>query len=270
MLNTWLDIVTEYRCPESTMRRAALFALLTLITGLPGAAWAAEQAGQSANATKVELALHYDFLSDQVAKVIDLSGNEHAGTLRGGELVYGRRKTAVKLDGTGLISMDGSPNALNPACRPLTVGAFCQPAAPDGVLLAMGDKNNGFSLYLKAGVPQFAVRAQGRLFKIAARDPVVMDQWVHLAGAIDAQGNIWLIVNGWPGASVEGKLIPQRPAEPFCVGADPGSPVGEYATPFPWHGLVQDIRWYWGFMDRNGNRDEWGDWADLPGCGCKK
>ena len=65
----------------------------------------------------------------------------------------------------------------------------------------------------------------------------------------------------------EGKVIPRKPAESFCVGADPGSPVGQYASTLPWHGLVQDVRLYWGFMDRNENRDQWGYWADLPGCG---
>lgn len=252
------------------MRRAALLPVLTVTVCLVGTALAADRASRNATKTPVELALQYDFLADQVSEVSDFSGKKHDGTLRDGEIVYGRRKNAVKFDGKGFIFQESVPDTLNPKARPLTVGAFCQPTAPDGVLVAMGDKTNGFSLYLKDSVPHFVVRADGGLFTVAAEDPVAMNQWVHLAGAVDATGKVWLIVNGWPGNSVDGKLIPQKPTEPLSVGADPGSPVGEYTTPLPWHGLVQDIRLYWGFMDRNDNRDQWGDWADLPGCGCKK
>jgi len=202
--------------------------------------------------------------------VRDYSGKDHDGTLRDGEIVAGRQKQAVKFSGLGAISMDGVPDTLNPQARSLTVGAFCQPSSPEGVLVSMGDHTNGFSLYLHGGVPHFAVRADGKLFTAAAVDPVVMDQWVHLAGAIDGQGRIWVVVNGWFGANVQGKVIPRKPAESFCVGADPGSPVGQYPSTLPWHGLVQDVRLYWGFMDRNENRDQWGDWANLPGCGCRK
>lgn len=56
----------------------------------------------------------------------------------------------------------------------------------------------------------------------------------------------------------------------FCVGADIGSPVGEYAAPLNWHGLIEDVRRYWGLIDRNEQRDALQDWADLPGCGCRK
>ncbi len=69
------------------------------------------------------------------------------------------------------------------------------------------------------------------------------------------------------GEIVEGR---QKPAEPFCVGADTGSPVGEYAPAMHWQGLLEDVRLYWGFMDRNENREQLQDWADLPGCGCRK
>ena len=91
----------------------------------------------------------------------DYSGKKHDGTLLDGEIVYGRRKNAAQFNGKGFISLEGVPDTLSPKSRPLTVGAFCQPTAPDGVLVAMGDQTNGFSLYLKDSVPHFAVRAEG-------------------------------------------------------------------------------------------------------------
>jgi hypothetical protein len=37
-----------------------------------------------------------------------------------------------------------------------------------------------------------------------------------------------------------------------------------------WQGLVEDIRLYWGFMDREADGTVMKDWADRPGCGCGK
>ena len=47
------------------------------------------------------------------------------------------------------------------------------------------------------------------------------------------------------------------------IGAVPGE------APLPTL-LLQDVRLYWGFMNRDDHREEWGEWADLPGCGCKR
>ena len=253
------------------MKRSILylaFALGILATGRDPRA--AEQPKGGLGSGKSELVLQYDFSSVHGTRVGDGSGKKHDGELKGGEIVEGRRNPALQLNGDGLISMAEIPDSLNPRSRALTIGALCKPATADGIVAAMGDRANGFSLYLKGGVPQFAVRASGELFKVAGDEPVPMDQWVHLIGTLDAKGVLWLIVDGWPVAHAKGKLIPQKPAEPFCVGADTGSPVGEYGNARHWRGLLEDVRLYWGFMNRNENWEELQDWADLPACGCRK
>jgi hypothetical protein len=249
------------------MRSTALILALLFVVGFGYPVQAAER---HAGKAKLEPALQYDFVIGQGPKISDASGKKHNGLLKNGEIVFGHIKNAVKLDGNGMISIAPLPATLDPALRSLTVGAFCQPASPDGVIVAMGDKTNGFSLYLKEGVPHFVVRANGELFKVAAPEPVIMEQWVHLAGTIDAQGKMSLIVDGWPVAASQGKLIPQKPSGGFSIGADSSSAVGEYTSPLCWHGLLQDARLYWGVADRTEDRDLWGDWANLPGCGCKK
>jgi hypothetical protein len=231
---------------------------------------AADRAATRRDPAHPELALQYDFFRVEGGRVDDASKQDHAGRLQRGEVVYGRRKPAVKFDGQGLITLDDPANGVQVASRSLTVGALCNPAAADGVLVAVGDKTNGFSLYLKDAVPHFAVRTGGELFLIHADEPVVLGQWVHLYGALDADGQLWLVLNGWPKAHAPGRPIAEQPSESFTVGADPGAPVGEYASPLPWRGLMEDVRVYWGFLDRNEQRDELQDWADLPGCGCRK
>ena len=131
-------------------------------------------------------------------------------------------------------------------------------------------ERDGFSLYLKEGVPHFAVRSHGELASVADDDLVVLEQWVHLLGAVGSDGQLQLLVNGWPVAKAQGKLIAGTPEKPLCIGADFGGPIGDYKGPLNWRGLLEDVRLYWGVMDRNEHRDELGDWADLPGCGCRK
>jgi RNA polymerase sigma factor (sigma-70 family) len=219
------------------------------------------------NQVDLELVLRYDFFGGKGSQVKDASVHKHHGVLHDGEIVTGEGNPAVKLRGKGGITQ---ADILDLTSRPFTVGALCRPTAGAGVVATLGDKNNGFSLYLKDKKPVFAVRVDGELAQVVGDDPMELDQWIHLAGGIDAKGKLWLLVNGWPAASGQGKLIARLPAAPFCVGADPGSPVGDYQSPFAWEGFLTDVRLYWGFLDRNENREALAEWADLPGCGCGK
>jgi hypothetical protein len=88
-------------------------------------------------------------------------------------------------------------------------------------------------------------------------------------GTLDAAGQSSLVVNGWPTAAAQGKLISATPEQPLCIGADCASTADDDKRLPNWTGLLEDIRLYWGVMDRNEHRDELGDWADSPGCGCK-
>ena len=246
-----------------------------VVTGLQPAAAAPQATRQpTSQATPAagppQLALHYDFGMDEGERTSDASGNGHDGQLVGATLTEGRLKNAVQLAGAGSVRMATVPASMDPRMRALTVGAFCRPSALDGVLLAMGDSTNGYCLYLEAGVPHFAVRAAGDLTVAVGRDPVVVDQWVHLAGAIDPRGTVYLLVNGWTMAAVTGSLVTGTPTEPFAVGMDVGSPVGRYGQNTGWAGLVQDVRLYWGYLDRQGSLSAWQTWADLPGCLCKQ
>lgn len=252
------------------MRHTMRWTAAALVLGtLDAAAGGEVPRPRPARGEAVKLALHYDFFLTDGSTVSDASPNKLDGAMTGGEIVEGRGRNAVKFDGKGMIVVPGTLEKLDPSQRLFTVGALCQPAAPDGVVLSMGDATNGFCLYLKGGIPRFAVRAGGELTVVSGTEPLPMDQWVHLAGAIDRDGNAWLIVNTWPEAHAKAALVASRPAEPFCVGADPGAQVPD-GSPVPsWHGLIQDVRLYWGHMTLEEEREDFKDWARMPGCGCK-
>jgi Concanavalin A-like lectin/glucanases superfamily len=248
---------------KSTTLLSGFILLLLLVPPVPAA-------GAEAGRAEPQLALLYDFQAVEGAQIPDGSGHGHTGTLEAGEIVLGRNKPAVQFAGKGLVTMTQSSGSLDPASRALTVGAMCKPGAPDGVIVSMGDTTDGFSLYLQGGVPHFAVRENGALHEVVAADPVDLDQWVHVAGVIDGRGKLALLVNAFPVAQAPGSFLAHTPSEPFSVGADVGSSVGDYKTPLYWQGLLQDVRLYWGAVSRETDRDLLGEWANRPGCGCHK
>ena len=119
-------------------------------------------------------------------------------------------------------------------------------------------------------MPHFAVRVKGALHEAVAPEPVVLDQWFHVAGVIDPRGGLTLLLDTWPAVQSQGSLLARVSAEPLTVGADTGSFVGGYSSPLHWRGLLQDVRLYRGVVSREENRDLLGEWANRPGCGCRK
>ena len=180
--------------------KPSLIVALTIVGSLlaPAGVVFAEKKTARRTEFKLEIAQHYDFFGVEGPRVSDAAGKKHDGTLQNGEIVFGKRKPAVRLDGKGSISVAGSPDELSPAQKAFSVGALCRPAAPNGVVIAMSNERDGFSLYLKEGVPHFAVRSNGELARVAGEDSVVLDQWVHLLGAVGADGQLQLVVNGCP------------------------------------------------------------------------
>jgi hypothetical protein len=245
-----------------------LFASLPFLCSVVGGAVAL---ASGTGLPEPELALQYDFFDVQGARVPDGSGHGHDGTVIAGTIVTGRRKPAVQLDGAGMVTTDSLAGSVDLGGRSITVGAMCQPAALDGVIASMGDSTDGFSLYLEDGVPHFAVRSQGVLHEVADTEPVEPGRWVHLAGVIGTTGELSLLVNAFPVAKAAGpSFLARTPAGRFEVGADAGQPVASYSEAMHWRGLLEDVRLYRGEVNREAHRDLLGDWANRPGCGCKK
>ena len=205
--------------------------------------------------SQLSVALHYDFYAVEENRVLDQAKPNHEGTVRDGQIVRGKRKPAVQLDGHGSVLVAATAADLDPADKDLTVGALCQPAAPDGMLITMGGAKNGFNIYLREGIPHFSARWAGTVTTVAADKPVAMNQWIHLMGTLDSSGELSIVVNGWPRATAQGALIKETPALPLSIGTASG-PEGNGPEQLPnWTGLLEDVRLYWGVMDRNQHRD---------------
>jgi len=137
---------------------------------------------------------------------------------------------------------------LDPSAKPITVAARCSSQKGDGVILAQGGQNLGYSLYLKDRRPCFAVRSLNVLRDVCG-PKLSLGQSVHLVGTLTVQGQLMLYVDGRKVAEAKGHLIAQKPADALSVGADNGSLVGTYTNRMPFQGELRDLRICWGVAE---------------------
>lgn len=195
---------------------------------LPAAATTAEQ-------LNVPL-LVFDF---STGKADDSSGNGNHGTLHGGTFVDEGGSKALKLDGKAWVSIKSS-DKLNPSGGPITVTALVKPESPDGIIVAQGGENHGYSLHLAHGRPVFEVRVDGEAFGVTADKPI--EGWTHLAGVIAKDGTLKLYVRGTlERTGPKSWFISSNPKEGMEIGTDLNTFAGSYTEARPFVGLVRSV-----------------------------
>ena len=121
----------------------------------------------------------------------------------------------------------------------------------DGVLMADGAEGGGFSLFLKQGRPTYTYNYfQRAMTTIAARDPLppgpakIRMQFDYDGGGVGKGALASLYVNDRlvDKARIE-RTVPMGFSfeDTFDVGEDSASPVGDYASPFPFTGILNHI-----------------------------
>ena len=136
----------------------------------------------------------------------------------------------------------GNTSSLDPTDKPVVVEAWINASAPNGVVLARGGPSQGYALILQGGKPLFVIRAAGKVSTVAGKSKVV-GKWTHLAGALTADKQLKLYVDGKLAATAAATgLMTAEPAQPMEIGADDGGSVGEYPSPMPFAGLIDEVR----------------------------
>jgi outer membrane protein assembly factor BamB len=134
--------------------------------------------------------------------------------------------------------------SLDPAKKPLTVEAWISLDGPNGVIVSHGGPANGYALVLRQRKPAFMIRTGGELATVEAPERLE-EGWNHLAGVLDADHSIRLYVNGTLAAEAQtANLIAAAPKQPLELGADSAGSVGDYQTPFPFAGTIDEVRIY--------------------------
>jgi len=165
--------------------------------------------------------------------------------LAGRSTAPGRKARALKFPGNQPIS----PEPSRPDCsmKTLTVGGWCKPSGGHGVLIAQGGESQGYSLFLRDGIPTFAVR-NGSLVTLKSPETIPIGEWAHVAAVLDHHKQIKLFVNGRQVATRSAQPIGARPFDALSIGGDSGSQVAPYGTPAQFTGLLEDVRLYWGML----------------------
>lgn len=142
----------------------------------------------------------------------------------------------------------GIADSLNPKGKAFTVQAWVKADRPGGAIVARGGPQDGYALALVAGKPRFLVRSNNELSTAASKAPIAK-KWTHVAGVLAADKSMKLYVNGELVAEAKATaLLAADPKQPLEVGADDGSAVGEYKSPFPLTGLIDEVKVYDGAL----------------------
>lgn len=174
-------------------------------------------------------------------------------------------ESAVENRGS-VIRVDKS-ESLNPAGIPVAVMAWVRTEQPDGVIVARGATVQGYSLYIKGGVPHFAVRVDSESADVSASG-AISDDWTHLAGVLTSEGQLRIYVNGALAGTASGPgPMPKDPAESMQIGGDEGGAVGDYEGGLPFKGIIDEVRIYHGDLPEAAIRSQAGvgDEADTGG-----
>ena len=132
-----------------------------------------------------------------------------------------------------------SPQIANKA---LTITADVTPTAQNGVILAQGGVERGYSLHLKDGKPIFSVRQNGKLFVAAATEKVPNGKFA-LEARLETGGTMTLAVDGKIVARGKAPgVFTTQPKDELSIGEDTQSAVGEYQAPNPLQGKIENAK----------------------------
>lgn len=142
----------------------------------------------------------------------------------------------------GMINFE-KPKTLSPVETALTVEAWVRPERPEGVVLAHGGPLNGYALVVRQGKPRFVSTIAQKRYMAPGKKRIA-GKWTHLVGVL-SDGAIRLYVDGeFVSQAKTSGLIKLEPAQGLQIGADEGSPVGDYRSPLAFSGMIDEVRVY--------------------------
>lgn len=131
-----------------------------------------------------------------------------------------------------------SPDIANKALR---ISCDVTLESTNGVVLAQGGDRAGYALWLRDGRLLFTVRIDG--ISTSIQSGLLPSGTLKLEAHLNPDGAMELAVNGADVARGKApSLIPVQPRDGLSIGEDTRSAVGEYESPHPLKGKVQNVR----------------------------
>lgn len=164
------------------------------------------------------------------------------------------------------LTVPNSPS-LDPKNKPLTVEAWVRAESESGAVVVRGGEAWGYGLVIEHGRPQFVLRMDSKVYS-ARSSQRMTGRWTHLAGVLreKAKGaEMKLFVNGRPAAAAEAPgLMAATPGQSTNVGCDLGTGVGDYKSPFPLTGDIDEVRIYYRALSDDEVARHYADPAAVP------
>ncbi|MEW4486462.1 arylsulfatase [Thalassoglobus sp. JC818] len=121
------------------------------------------------------------------------------------------------------------------ANRSLRIEATVDASKPDGVVIAQGGNQHGYSLHFVDGKPAFDVRINGDVRRVSLDQRV--EGRIRLEATLTAE--LMTLRAGEQEASTQSPgLIPVQPIDSLSVGFDDRTAAGDYEAPNPFNGKV--------------------------------
>jgi hypothetical protein len=158
---------------------------------------------------------------------------------------YGEEPTAKAAPGPAVFNLKpdeklSGSEAPQLGGRGFTATVEIKEVKPDGVLIAQGGSAQGFSMFLRDGVPAFATRVGGTLTTAQAKEPLAGA--ATLAATLEPTGAMSLSRDGTVIASAMARgPLRRQPDDGLQVGRDEGGAVGDYPPPFPFAGRLGSV-----------------------------
>ena len=110
------------------------------------------------------------------------------------------------------------------------------------MVVSQGGATRGYALYVTHGKLAFAVRKNGELTTIVAREPLGKGHF-SVQATLHQDGALALLVDGKQVAAGKAAgLIQEQPKVGFSVGTAFRAAVGNYVAPNPFQGKVSNVR----------------------------
>lgn len=177
---------------------------------------------------------------------------------------FGKKRVAGGSGTTASTYADfGKPKSLDPTGKPLTVEAWVTATKPQGVIIARGGPSNGFALMLQGGKPAFLVRSDSQLTTVLGKKRII-GGWHHVAGVLTEDHKMKLFVDGeLVGEATSKGLITTDPVQGLQVAADAQTAVGDYNSPLPFSGVIDEVRLYFIAADDAQIADRFKDGSEI-------
>ncbi|MGI9470437.1 MAG: sulfatase family protein [Rubripirellula sp.] len=146
---------------------------------------------------------------------------------------------SLQLDGNSWLDLPEFRAPKVAGGRSLQIKGNILPSSPAGVVFAHGGNRAGYSVYLDEGHLCFATCVNKK--RTVIRSSVAVTGSTQFEANWNSKGEMFLKVNGKLAGKEQAGIIQREPGDSIQIGADLIQPVGDYNTPNPFSGIIENL-----------------------------